>query len=370
MDDVTNRIRGNVKTISKSLHCIVWILIYMVPVILTVSILDIEGEALKDIMLGYTSSYIIYLIAFYSNWVTLFDKFLVRKKIFAYILINLVIAVVLATMKHYATVYLTIPGGSDFDKFRNILMAAPIRLGIILGNITSIVFVDLICIAIKSLIKMYSDDKQRQQLELQREREKTEAELSNLKDKLNPHFLFNALNNIYALAAIDSDKTQGAIDSLSKLLRYVLYQNDDLVPVSGEISFTKSYIDLMALRLDPSRTTLTVNVENVEDDTLKVAPLMLMTLIENAFKHGVSVHSKSFIDIDIRTVDSGNGKTMRCKVANSLFPKDSTDKSGSGIGTVNLQKRLDIIYPGKYTYDVTIEDGRYSVVLEIPLQTL
>ncbi|MCQ2148728.1 MAG: sensor histidine kinase, partial [Bacteroidales bacterium] len=180
----------------------------------------------------------------------------------------------------------------------------------------------------------------------------------------------NALNNIYALAAIDSDKTQGAIDSLSKLLRYVLYQNDDLVPVSGEISFTKSYIDLMALRLDPSRTTLTVNVENVEDDTLKVAPLMLMTLIENAFKHGVSVHSKSFIDIDIRTVDSGNGKTMRCKVANSLFPKDSTDKSGSGIGTVNLQKRLDIIYPGKYTYDVTIEDGRYSVVLEIPLQTL
>lgn len=353
------------------LHSLVWIIVYIAPMFLTAStasILDFDVSLLKKIASGYALTYSSLLISFYINWFVLFDKFLIRKRVVVFVVLNVLIALFLAWCIHYATVYLTFPKNMDFEPVREVLMATPIKLGMIAMSAISMLFVDMVCIAIKSLIKVYDDEKKRQRIALEQEKEKTAAELKTLKDKLNPHFLFNALNNIYSLAAIDSDKTQSAIDSLSKLLRYVLYENDDMVPLSGEIKFTNSYIELMALRLDPARTALNVNIDIDSEDNLKVAPLMMMTLIENAFKHGVSSHEQSSIDIDIHSVDAESGNRIRCEVSNGLFPKDARDKSGSGIGIENLRNRLEIIYPGQYLYDVKTDGSRYSVTLEIPLK--
>ena len=176
------------------------------------------------------------------------------------------------------------------------------------------------------------------------EREKVEAELKTLKSQINPHFLFNTLNNIYSLIDLSPEKAQQAVIELSKLMRYVLYDNTPrYVPLSKEIDFIYNYVELMRLRL-ASNTDL--------------------SLIENAFKHGVSNTQPSFVHIDISVDDSHR---IICRIENSCFPKGSDDKSGSGIGLDNLKKRLDILYPGHYTF--TTKENEYSYCSELTLST-
>ena len=120
------------------------------------------------------------------------------------------------------------------------------------------------------------------------ERQKTEAELKNLKNQLNPHFLLNTLNNIYALIAFNSDKAQEAVQELSKLLRHVLYDNQQtFVPLEKELDFIRNYVALMRIRL-PQQVEVSVNLEVDSGGALQIAPLIFISLIENAFKHGIS----------------------------------------------------------------------------------
>lgn len=152
-----------------------------------------------------------------------------------------------------------------------------------------------------------------------------EADLKNLRSQLNPHSLFNTLNNIYSLVAIDAHKAQDSIHRLSGLLRYVLYMNDqDSVQVDKELEFTRNYIDLMQLRLQPT-TQLSVSIEsNVGKDP--IAPLPFMTLIENAFKHGANTVSERFISIAIVVEQS---KGLFCTVENSLADNRPEGQDGS-----------------------------------------
>ena len=176
------------------------------------------------------------------------------------------------------------------------------------------------------------------------EKERTAAELKNLRSQLNPHFLFNTLNNIYSLIAVNPDKAQYAVHSLSRLLRYVLYENNqNFVPLEKELAFIRSYIELMQLRL-PAHVELHVTLPE-KDGGLRVAPLLFVTLIENAFKHGVSSEEASFIHIRIEIME---GEEIVCQIENSNFPKTDRDRSGSGIGIENLRKRLQLVYPGRY----------------------
>lgn len=195
------------------------------------------------------------------------------------------------------------------------------------------------------------------------EEARKEAELSNLRSQINPHFLLNTLNNIYALTAFDTEKAQNAIHQLSKLLRYTLYESDGTqVTLDKELQFIRSYINLMALRLSDN-TRLTVSIHDGGTNGLEIAPMMFISLVENAFKHGVSAGSESFIDIRI-TLD---GNRICCHVENSLFPKQESDKSGSGIGLANLQRQLELLYPESHDYSATAIGDRYVAELSITL---
>lgn len=177
-----------------------------------------------------------------------------------------------------------------------------------------------------------------------------ENELKNLKNQFNPHFLFNTLNNIYALIPISQDKAQKSIHELSQLLRHTLYNNEEReVPLEKELYFINNYISLMRLRLN-NLVTLNVDINEQLGAGKLIAPMLFISLIENAFKHGVSSDKKSFIDISIR-VDKNS---VLCRVENSYFPKSNKDKSGSGIGIVNLKRQLDIIYPERHSFDTRI----------------
>lgn len=187
------------------------------------------------------------------------------------------------------------------------------------------------------------------------EKQLAEAELQNLRSQLNPHFLLNTLNNIYALIAFDSDRAQGAVQELSKLLRHVLYDNQQATTTLGkEADFMRSYIELMRIRLS-SNVRLTTEFRIKKDSPTEIAPLIFISLIENAFKHGVSPTEPSFISITL----SEEPGTVSCEIRNSNFPKTAADKSGSGIGLQQVQRRLDLSYPGRYEWQKGVSpDGR------------
>ena len=202
-------------------------------------------------------------------------------------------------------------------------------------------------------------------LERQMLAERQENELKNLKNQLNPHFLFNTLNNIYALIGISGQKAQLAVHELSQLLRYVLYENNSRqVPLDRDMLFIKNYIELMRLRLN-SLVTLSVHINEKDGTGKTIAPLMFISLIENAFKHGVSATERTQISIAI-TVTGGK---VNCHVENSYFPKGDSDRSGSGVGIANLKRQLTLLYPARHTYNAGCRDGKYVADLVIDLDT-
>jgi len=177
---------------------------------------------------------------------------------------------------------------------------------------------------------------------------------------LNPHFLFNTLNNIYSLIAINGEQAQEAVHGLSRLLRYMLYDSaNEYVTLRKDIDFIQDYVELMRIRM-PEHVKLKTEIQIGQPDTL-IAPLLFISLIENAFKHGVSNSKPSFIHIAITAAE----KQIKCTILNSYFPKDEQDKSGSGIGLVNLKKRLDLLYPQNHKLICEQSDETYSCTLII-----
>ena len=197
----------------------------------------------------------------------------------------------------------------------------------------------------------------------------TEAELAWLKNQINPHFLFNTLNNISSLTQIDPDAAQDAIAQLSDLLRYAMYEtNKKTVPLQGEIAFMHNYVELMKLRCN--ERTEVYSQFTAHSSQLEIAPLLFISLIENAFKHGVSSNRDSHIKISLNTQPSTlhtPHSTLTFTCENTNFPKDDADRSGSGIGKENTRRRLDLIYKDHYTWEQTLENNIYKVKVTIQL---
>ena len=183
----------------------------------------------------------------------------------------------------------------------------------------------------------------------------TEAELAWLKNQINPHFLFNTLNNISSLTQIDPDAAQDAIAQLSDLLRYAMYEtNKKTVPISGEVEFMRNYISLMKLRCN-EKTEVKTTFDIAQD--VEIAPLLFISLIENTFKHGVSSSRSSMIDIHLEQKDG----SIIFACDNTNYPKDDADRSGSGIGIENTRRRLDLMYADHYSWQQWLEDDIYHV---------
>ncbi|MDD6209981.1 MAG: sensor histidine kinase [Bacteroidales bacterium] len=297
-----------------------------------------------------------FMAVFYLNYFYLIDKYLFTKQVGKYILSNIFLIGVVCIGLHF-WMEMHRPEPDDIQRHKK----AADALVFFLRDVTSFLLIAGLSVGIKMTGKWYQTEARRKELETSN----AEAELKNLKSQLNPHFLFNTLNNIYALVAVSPQKAQGAIHDLSKLLRYVLYDNNqDFVPIEKEIDFIKNYVELMRIRLS-WQVKIETDISLPAHSGILVAPLLFITLIENAFKHGVSNDKPSFISINFHTE---NGNKIICSVANSSFPKDSKDKSGSGIGLVNLQKRLELLYPGQYTLQNERTDNGYLSVLILNLK--
>jgi LytS/YehU family sensor histidine kinase len=196
------------------------------------------------------------------------------------------------------------------------------------------------------------------------------AELSSLRAQINPHFLFNALNSLYATALKENgEKTADGIQKLGDMMRFMLQENNrDRIPLDKEIEYLRNYIEIQRMRIDESHNIeIRVNIQE-PNRAIYLAPMMLTPFVENAFKHGISLRHPSWIYITLTLDDT----RLYFKVHNSRHAKSpetaerhDPEESQSGVGLDNVRKRLDLIYPGRHQLDIQRSEQDYFVSLTL-----
>lgn len=230
--------------------------------------------------------------------------------------------------------------------------------------VVQVVAINLFIAVFVSMLRFAADWLELEAKKKEIENERLMAELNFLKAQINPHFLFNTLNNLYYLAFSKSDNTTTVIEKLSQMMRYMIYDsNYPKVPLSKEIEYMKNYISLEQLRLN-NQVPIRFEVEG-ETENLRIAPLIFITFLENAFKHGVNNHSTdAWITVSIKLT----GNRCSYRVENSkLPPATDTREKKSGIGLQNVKRRLELSYPGQYELAMEDKPDRYVVQLNITL---
>lgn len=338
------------KNLAGMCHLALWAFMFLSPLTLW------RGTGIQlGQYLMYCVDPLFLMIVFYLNYLYLAPKFFVAGKHRYDVLINLVLVTVLGIVLHY------------WKDFTNEVYPIPIRHKDMLDDFTRTLrdSINLAIFAAGSTAlalarRWVTADQKIKEMEAAR----AQAELYNLRSQLNPHFMLNTLNNIYALTAIDQKRAQDAIQQLSKLLRHMLYDNQEAeVVLQDEILFLENYVSLMKIRL-PQNVEVKLD-KDVDDPQTKVAPLLFISLVENAFKHGVSPMKHSFIHVRV----TQKGEELCFMIENSNHPKSGMDRSGHGIGLQQVQKRLDLSYPGRYVWTKgPTEDGKnYLSTIKIKL---
>ena len=285
-------------------------------------------------------------------------RYLFQNSGYKFLTLNIIMIIGMSTILHFGQEFLF---PHPEHEFRPPMGPPPPRWMFLGSHLLIMAFVVGLSTALRiSMRWQYTEERL-----IKAEREKTEAELKNLKNQLNPHFLLNTLNNIYALIVFDHNKAQEAVQELSKMLRHVLYDNQSaLVSLEKELDFINNYISLMRIRL-PKTVKVSVKL-NAGNKPLHIAPLIFISLIENAFKHGISPTEDSFINISIQGHPEGK---IYCEITNSYFPKNETDKSGSGIGLAQVHRRLELSYPNSYEWTKGISADGKTYTSCITIQT-
>lgn len=300
---------------------------------------------------------VFYAIIFYTNYGFLVEKFLFNKKIVVFVAINLSFVFLFTVLNHYIR-----------DIFNNM---SEIKSDIASRKFAPppssyFIYKDFISFFIPIIFSMAAKTFENwSKIETEKNERATEMlnwELQHLKYQLQPHFFFNSLNTIYALIERSPYQAQETVHSLSKLMRYLLYDTDSgKTKLKNEIIFMTEYINLMKLRIS-EKTKVRMDFPLVSDN-VEVAPLLFISLIENAFKHGISASYPSELVFTM----TWDGKTICFHSENTNFPKTEKDKSGSGIGLMNLKKRLELLYPNRYKLYEKVDVQVFKVVLKIEI---
>lgn len=307
---------------------------------------------MTEVVLHATMNGVFNMIVAYMNYFIFLPRFLEKKKIGQYLLEFFIPFVILMFFRVHLQRYV-IDGYSHqvhfFYTTTFIVQAAATSLFIV-------IFVAMLRFA-KEWFEFEAKKKEV-------ENEKLQAELNFLKAQINPHFLFNTLNNLYYLAYSQSPNTTEVIAKLSQMMRYMIYDtNHAKVLLSKEIEYMQNYISLERLRLSnqiPIEFTVQGNVQDI-----RITPLIFITFLENAFKHGVSGNNA---EAWVKATIVIQGNTCTYKVENSKHNAIKTDAAGkSGIGLQNVQRRLALSYPERHTLTIEETPERYSVELKLVL---
>jgi len=289
------------------------------------------------------------IILFYSNTSFFIPRLLARKRVIPYILtvIGAVVLVILVTHWIERTF------NQEFYESRDWYP----------GIVTSrAILHSLLILTISGGLKMTKEWFRNERLKNEMEKEKMASELAMLKSQINPHFLFNNLNNIYSLAIRKSEVAPKAIVMLSEMMRYMLYDSTaEQISLSKEVEHLHNYIDLQKLRLKDHNQVCFTTEGDLE--TRKIEPMLLEPFVENAFKHGDIFRQGGNIHIDLKVV----GNQLEFKVKNTFTRNGHVKDKHSGIGLANIRKRLELLYPDKHKLDIAEKETRFLVDLKLNL---
>lgn len=328
-------------------HIPLWSIFFMLHLGYFSNIMD-TGEALER----GTILVSLFMFVFYVNWWLLIPQLYIKKRYLLYFVLCFLLlclaSVARAEVEKYYNVF-------PFLMRRRVFPFHPVRPYLSSFFIFIFVLVTSFFLRIADYYALQSRQKDRLQ------QQKTEAELKLLKAQLNPHFLFNALNNIYALVLTRSEHAASSLMSLSQLLRYIIYDAaDERVSLEKEITYLKYYIELESLRLVPG-AKLEIDIFD-EPNKLMIMPLTFIPFIENCFKHS-NINQKGYIKIELKLCD----REVFFLCENS-YPKISKKVDGTGgVGLVNSLKRLEAIYPQKHQISVTNSNYVFCVQLNLQL---
>lgn len=237
----------------------------------------------------------------------------------------------------------------DFVIVAAVAIVMHVWLGVGRGYVFNLAVATMIATSMR--IAMYWQ--QAEENRLKAEKARVDAELDSLRFQTNPHFLLNTLNNIYALTTFDTPRAREAIRQLSAMLRHILYDNQESeVCIESEVDFLKNYIELMKIRY-AENIDITFDIA-LETTDVKIAPLILVPLVENAFKHGVSEANPCFIHIVLKA----DAKHIDFLIENSNQQKDDNSRNGHGIGLEQVFCRLELAYRGHYSWQYGLTDDK------------
>ncbi|HLK27798.1 MAG TPA: sensor histidine kinase [Puia sp.] len=339
-------------------HVAAWLCFLMLPFVFFPRPKD--GPFIPD---QYISFYFLltsfmYVSFYYLNYFLLIPKLLERKRVAVYVLLIIALLIFFGTfprLYRYLSDSHSLPP-IPWQSGRSPNLAAPLLSG---GTIAIFLLVFVISTGVKVVSQWFQFEQKTRQVE----NEKLNTELSFLKSQINPHFLFNTLNNIYSLAEAGSDKTGEAVMKLSSIMRYILTEaKNDCVPLEKEIQFTMNYIEMQKLRLtNKSKVDFSITGDPIGK---KVSPLIFLPFVENAFKYGVSTREPSPICIHLNIKDNElEFQVKNNKYQSSLLKPAET----TGIGITNIKRRLELLYHNRYKLSLNDEKTTYGVDLNLHL---
>lgn len=325
------------------LHVLVWIQFIILPYIFFPKPLDIyrSGES-GSLIISILLSNVFFIGIFYFNYLIAIPKYYFKHLYYTYgtiIFFTFIISTLIAWfLKMEQPTRALLDRNDDPPLFGSMIIRLIIVLVASFG------------------LKMYERWRQT-------ELEKANVELSYLKAQINPHFLFNTLNGIYALAVKKSDDTAGSIVKLSSIMRYVISDaNEEFVSLDKEIKYVSDYIDLQKMRLNKN-----VNVNFVQEGNFigkRVVPMLFISFIENAFKYGVSASEESQINITIKLFRTD----LTIEIQNTIHKTHAKVEDETKIGIENSRRRLEQYYPNSHTLTITEEENRFFVNLLIQVK--
>ncbi|MEE9439014.1 MAG: histidine kinase [Saprospiraceae bacterium] len=328
-----------------SYHVFFWLSLYIILVVLD-NMGSFSFRLIKELI-----NVVFFAIMVYINILILFPKYLTQKNLLNHLFSLAIVAILITPLKTLSLFLL----GTNIGSFQAYILKHRMEF-----------FLSTFFIGIASTIYGIMNDwleNQREKKELQNQT--LQSELKFLKSQINPHFLFNTLNSLYALTLKKSDKAPEIVLKLSEMMRYMLYEcNEREVLLSKEVSYIESYLELEKIRQGKN---MDINfITEGEMKNQKIAPLMFIPFIENSFKHGIN---NQITDGYVNILLEINDQELKMTIENSkatILPKSTNKKSG-GIGLVNVKRRLKLLYPERYKLTFDEDQTTYTVNLRLDL---
>ncbi len=328
------------------MHISFWFIVFLWPLL---SLEDIS-QTQYIINRNWLSTSSLFVV-FYINYFVLVDQYFFKNKKVPFYIVNLLLIIGIFFLIQYFLELIVFNPSLDGVRLREVKIGAFTSIQFLLPMILSVGM----CVGLKMNKNWTKNELTFQKIK----QSQLDSEIKYLKYQIQPHFLFNTLNNIYSLIDSSPNIAKTSVHSLSKMMRYLLHDSaDNKVPLVKEINFLEHYTDLMQLRAS-SNLTLEKSF-SIINQPIQIAPLLLITFIENAFKHGIDAIQSSFIKIELTI----NNNLIHYSVINSSFPQKEK-VTDSGIGLENLKKRLELLYPNNFELSIKESDNIHIATLTL-----